>query len=305
VENHVIPLQQQAADAGAEGSRAERGERNLLLRIISAAVLVPVALAAAYVGGWSFLLLCGLAAGGILWEWTRLVTGRSEPRLLAAGSAALLAAVVLVGIDAPAAAGAAIVAGAVLAALLALRGPAGQGAATRMLWAGGGVAYAGVGLLAPALLRRDPALGLTAFLFLAATVWMTDIFAYSAGRLAGGPLLWPRVSPNKTWAGAVGGTAGGVAGGTLVAYASGCGGLAALGVIALVLSVSAQVGDLLESAVKRRFGAKDSSHLIPGHGGLMDRLDGFLVAALAALLIGVVQGGTDAPARGLLVWCAR
>jgi phosphatidate cytidylyltransferase len=234
------------------------------------------------------------------------VIGRSEPRLLAAGAAALLASVVLVGIGAPAAAaGAAIVAGAVLAGLLALRGPFGRGAATRMLWAGGGVAYAGVGLLAPALLRRDPALGLTAFLFLAAIVWMTDIFAYAAGRLAGGPLLWPRVSPNKTWAGAVGGAAGGVAGGTLVAYASGVGNLAALGVIALVLSAAAQAGDLLESAVKRRFGAKDASHLIPGHGGLMDRLDGFLVAALAALLIGVAQGGTDAPARGLLVWCAR
>jgi phosphatidate cytidylyltransferase len=299
----VISLPQQAADA--EGSRAERGARNLLLRIISAAVLVPIVLATAYVGGWLFLLLCGLAAGGIWWEWTRLVTGKSEPRLLAAGSAALLAALVLVGLDAPAAASAVIVTGAVLAGLLALRGRFGQGAATRMLWAGGGLVYAGVGLLAPALLRRDPALGFIAFLFLAATVWMTDIFAYSAGRLAGGPLLWPRVSPNKTWAGAIGGVVGGVAGGTLVAYASGCGNVAALGVSALVLSASAQAGDLLESAVKRHFGAKDASHLIPGHGGLMDRLDGFLVAALAALLIGLAQGGTDAPARGLLVWCAR
>jgi phosphatidate cytidylyltransferase len=299
----VTPPPQQAADAGAEGSRAERGARNLRLRIISAVVLLPVVLAAAYVGGWSFLLLCALAAGGILWEWTRLVTGRSEPPLLAAGAAALLAAAGLVGVNAPAGAcAAAIVAGAVLAALLALRLGFAQDAATRMLWAGGGVVYAGVGLLAPALLRRDPELGLKAFLFLAATVWMTDIFAYSAGRLAGGPLLWPRVSPNKTWAGAIGGLAGGVAGGVLVAYASRSGSVAALGVIAVVLSVSAQAGDLLESAVKRRFGAKDASHLIPGHGGLMDRLDGFLVGALAALLIGVVHGGTDAPARGLLVW---
>jgi phosphatidate cytidylyltransferase len=276
-----------------------------MLRIISAAVLVPIALAAAYVGGWSFLIFCGLAAGGILWEWTRLVTGRSEARLLAPGAAALLAALVLVCIGAPAAAAAAIVVGTVLAGLLAARQPFGEGAATRMLWAAGGVVYAGVGFLAPALLRRDPALGLKAFLFLAAIVWMTDIFAYSAGRLVGGPLLWPRVSPNKTWSGAVGGFAGGVAGGSLVAYASGSCGVAAMGVIALVLSASAQAGDLLESAVKRRFGAKDASHLIPGHGGLMDRLDGFLVAALAALLIGIVHGGTDAPARGLLVWCVR
>jgi phosphatidate cytidylyltransferase len=305
----VISLPHEATGAGAEGSRAERGARNLVLRIISAAVLVPVVLAAAYGGGWSFFVLCGLGAGGILWEWTRLVSGRSEPRLLAPGAAALLAALVLVGIGPPAAAGAAIVVGAVLAALLAAPRPFAEGAATRMLWAGGGVVYAGVGFLAPALLRRDPALGLKAFLFLAATVWLTDIFAYAAGRLVGGPLLWPRVSPHKTWAGAVGGFVGGVAGGILVAYASGLGSgsgsMAALGVIALVLSASAQAGDLFESAVKRRFGAKDASHLIPGHGGLMDRLDGFLVAALAALLIGIVHGGTDAPARGLLVWYAR
>lgn len=294
----MTPLPQEASLAPR--ARPERGPRNLTLRILSAAVLLPVALAAAYAGGWPFLLLCGLVAGGILWEWTRLVSGRSEPRQMAAGAAALLAAALLVGAGAPAAAGAAILAGAVLAGLVSP--PFAQGAATRMLWAGGGVVYAGVGLLAPVLLRRDPALGLRAFLFLAATVWMTDIFAFSAGRLAGGPLLWPRVSPHKTWTGVVGGLAAGVAGGTLVAYAGGGGNVALLGVIALVLSASAQAGDLFESAVKRRFGAKDTSHLIPGHGGLMDRLDGFIVAALAALLIGLVQGGTDAPARGLLVW---
>jgi phosphatidate cytidylyltransferase len=131
---------------------------------------------------------------------------------------------------------------------------------------------------------------------------MTDICAYGAGRALGGPLLWPRVSPNKTWAGAVGGLAGGIAAGVLVAYASRIGNLQAVAIVALVLSVLSQAGDLLESAVKRRFGAKDSSRLIPGHGGLMDRLDGFLVAAFAALLIGILRHGTDAPALGLLIW---
>ena len=108
--------------------------------------------------------------------------------------------------------------------------------------------YAGIAFLGPALLRRDPELGFTAFLFLAATVWMTDICAYLVGRAIGGPLLWPRVSPNKTWAGAIGGLVGGVAGGTLVAYASGIGVLAVVGVIALLLSAVAQLGDLVESA---------------------------------------------------------
>ena len=131
---------------------------------------------------------------------------------------------------------------------------------------------------------------------------MTDIFAYFAGRGVGGPLLWPAISPNKTWAGAVGGLAGGVAAGILVAYASGVSRPAVVGILALLLSVLAQGGDLLESAVKRRFGAKDAGNLIPGHGGVMDRLDGFLVAALAAALIGILHQGTMAPARGLLVW---
>jgi phosphatidate cytidylyltransferase len=157
-------------------------------------------------------------------------------------------------------------------------------------------------LIAPAMLRRDPQWGLIALLFLFANVWATDIFAYFCGRAVGGPLLWPRVSPKKTWAGAVGGLAGGVAASVAVAYASGVGKLGIVGVMACVLSVLAQAGDLFESSVKRHFGAKDASHLIPGHGGLMDRLDGFIVAALAALLIGIVHQGIAAPARGLLVW---
>jgi phosphatidate cytidylyltransferase len=112
----------------------------------------------------------------------------------------------------------------------------------------------------------------------------------------------PRVSPKKTWSGAIGGTVGGVAAGTLVAALSGLGSLAAIGLVALVLSVISQAGDLLESAIKRRFDAKDSSGLIPGHGGLMDRLDGYATAVVAAGLIGLARGGFATPARGLMVW---
>lgn len=270
--------------------------RDLTLRIASAVVLVPVALAFAYWGGWSFLILCTLCAGGILWEWTRLVAGGPDPRILVPGWAALLAALAFTGIDRPGFALAGVLLGAVVAGVAdAAQSP------TRPGWAAGGVIYAGIGFLAPALLRRDAELGLSAFLFLAVTVWMTDIVAYLVGRGVGGPLLWPQVSPKKTWSGALGGLAGGVVGGTVVAYASGVG-EPGTAIVALGLSALSQAGDLFESAVKRRFGAKDTGRLIPGHGGLMDRLDSFVVAALAAIVIGVVHQGTHAPARGLLVW---
>jgi phosphatidate cytidylyltransferase len=112
----------------------------------------------------------------------------------------------------------------------------------------------------------------------------------------------PRVSPNKTWSGAVGGTAAAVAGGVIVASQFHAGGLVTIGLVALILSVISQAGDLLESAIKRHFNAKDASQLIPGHGGLMDRLDGFVTAAIAGAAIGIAHGGLDAPARGLMVW---
>jgi phosphatidate cytidylyltransferase len=293
--------------AGATEPRAG----NLTLRVASAAVLAPVAVAITYAGGWIFLLLCTIAAGIILWEWIALVSHRADARTLTIGWAALIAAMLLIGLGRPAAAGVPIVAGAIVAGVFAAAWSRVQRAIVPSdaaegpwsgLWAAAGVLYAGALLVSPALLRADRAWGFTALLFLFANVWATDIFAYFCGRTIGGPLLWREVSPKKTWSGAVGGLLGGVAASVAVAYASGIGRLGIVAVMALVLSVLAQAGDLFESAVKRRFGAKDASHLIPGHGGLMDRLDGFLVAALAALVIGIAHQGMAAPARGLLVW---
>ena len=287
---------QRAERTGADVT-AEAGEAsNLALRVSSAAVLAPAVLAITYVDGWSFLVLCALAAAGILWEWTHL-TATADARNLAPGLAALAAALALIGVHQPGMGAVVIAAGAGLAAAIAGRANPDAG-----IWAATGVVYAGIAFFGPAVLRQDPRWGLTALLFLFATVWTTDIFAFLCGRAFGGPLLWSRVSPKKTWAGAIGGAAGGVAAGVAVAYASGVGKLGIAGVMALVLSVLAQAGDLFESAVKRRFGAKDAGRLIPGHGGLMDRLDGFLVAAFAALLIGIVRQGTAAAGAGLLIW---
>ena len=114
--------------------------------------------------------------------------------------------------------------------------------------------------------------------------------------------MCPAVSPNKTWSGALGGSAAAIVVGLIVAVAAGIGALGAIALLSLGLSIASQIGDLVESALKRRFGAKDAGHLIPGHGGLMDRLDGFLTAALAAALVGAARGGIDEAARGLLVW---
>jgi len=169
-------------------------------------------------------------------------------------------------------------------------------------WMLAGLVYAGILLLGPVALRRDAEFGFAAILFLFAVVWVTDIAAYFTGRALGGPKLWPAVSPKKTWSGAIGGMLGAVAAGLLILWLMGLAIAPMLAIVAAALSAISQGGDLIESSIKRHFGAKDASHLIPGHGGLMDRLDGFLTAVLAAVMVGLLRGGLDGPARGLIVW---
>jgi phosphatidate cytidylyltransferase len=254
-------------------------------------VMAALAIVTAAVGGWSFTLFWAAAAIVVYWEWSSMVARHAKVPLVAGGAALVLAAAAA-GSGHMDYAAAAVAAGAIGVALLARR---------RRAWSAGGVLYAGVLVLAPVVLRRDPQSGPAAVFFLYAVVWATDILGYFAGRLIGGPRLAARISPKKTWAGACGGVAGAVAAGvgfTLLA------GYTMLGsaLAAFVLSIVSQAGDLLESAVKRRFGVKDASHVIPGHGGLMDRLDGFLAAAAVAALIGIVRGGPAAAAHGLLAW---
>jgi len=172
----------------------------------------------------------------------------------------------------------------------------------RRFWITAGIGYAGCMVLAPILLRADAVYGFSAMLLLFAIVWSTDIFAYFAGRGIGGPKLAPSISPKKTWAGAIAGTVGAILVAVALAGFIGQFDKGTIAIVALLLSIMAQLGDLLESWIKRRFGAKDASHLIPGHGGVMDRLDGFWAAAVAGCLVGVLRGGFDNAARGLLVW---
>jgi phosphatidate cytidylyltransferase len=173
---------------------------------------------------------------------------------------------------------------------------------SRFAWIVAGVVYAALLLAAPLTLRGDADLGMAAIFFLFGIVWTTDIAGYFAGRAIGGPKLAPSISPKKTWSGAIAGLLGAVIivaiGARFIPQTR----IVALLAAAVVLSVASQAGDLAESAMKRHFGAKDASQIIPGHGGVMDRLDGFWAAALLAAIIGISRGGFAAPARGLLLW---
>ncbi|OLB75313.1 MAG: hypothetical protein AUI16_12140 [Alphaproteobacteria bacterium 13_2_20CM_2_64_7] len=266
----------------------------LALRVCSALVLVPLAIGIAYLGGWPFALFWGAAAMGVLWEWIALVARSDQRSVLLTGGASLALAVALVATGHLLAAVVVLAMGAIGAASLAL--------AERRTWVAGGIPYAGALALAPIVLRADDEDGFLAMIFLFAIVWATDIGAYFVGHALGGPKLVPQVSPNKTWAGALGGLIASVVVAVAVAKVAALPALFALAMVAVVLSVFAQGGDLFESFLKRRFHAKDSGRLIPGHGGLMDRLDGFVSASAAAALIGLARGGFEAPGHGLLVW---
>jgi phosphatidate cytidylyltransferase len=170
------------------------------------------------------------------------------------------------------------------------------------VWRLAGILYAAALVAAPVVLRADPAWGLWALLWLYVTVWGSDIMAYACGRTLGGPKLWRRVSPGKTWSGLAGGTLCGVAAAVAVAALAGVPDLGAVAVLSFAVALASQGGDLLESAIKRRFGAKDTSHAIPGHGGVMDRIDGFVVAATLAALVGVTRAGWGHAGEGVLLW---
>jgi phosphatidate cytidylyltransferase len=266
--------------------------RNLLLRVLAAVVLVPLVLGCAYLGGVLWGALVTLALIGLFLEWLMVVGVLGQRRVAMAGAIALAVAgacLVLARIEL-----------ALLAAAIGLVA-VGALASQSRLWAVAGFLYAVSPLFAAILLRADQQLGFAALIFVLLVVWATDVGGYFFGRGIGGPKLWPRVSPNKTWAGAVGGFAASL----MVASgfaAFGFGKTSPMLLLGAALSIASQLGDLFESAVKRHFGVKDSSHIIPGHGGLMDRLDGFVAAIVLAAIFGLLRGGLDGVGRAIMVW---
>lgn len=276
----------------APATGAGRDLRNLVKRIAAAAVLAPLAVAAAYAGSWLWIALVTAATIGLYFEWLGIVGTAGEMRSTAAGTVALaLAGVSLAfGQYSPA----------LLVLVLGIAGAAAL-APQRRGWSAAGFAYAAAAELAAVLVRADARMGFVALIFILLIVWATDIGGYFAGRGLGGPKLWPRVSPNKTWAGAVGGFLGSLI--VAVGFAVvGVGRILPLLAVAGGLSIVGQLGDLFESAVKRRFGVKDSGHTIPGHGGLMDRLDSLVAVLVLAAILGALRYGMDGVGRGLMVW---
>lgn len=271
-----------ARAAHARQARSQPG--GLLLRIASSLVMAPLALAAAWFGTPFLPVLVALGAAGMGREWARLSGGTALP-VKCAVIATALAAVLATSLGAPVTA--------ILVALcgaIAVWGTAVATKAPAPLWTVLGTLWLSLPCIAMLWVGAGEN-GRLSILFLFAVVWVSDIGAYAAGRVIGGARLAPSLSPNKTWAGAIGGLV--------------CAGLVGLGAALLLrsavavavaaslgLSVAAQLGDLAESLAKRRFGAKDSGALIPGHGGLLDRLDSMLTAACVQALL-VLLGVPD------------
>jgi phosphatidate cytidylyltransferase len=276
--------------------KAERPARNgtpirqadrwgdLRTRVLSTIVMIPAAVLCAWIGGAAFAAMVGLISIGMAYEWLRMCRAPLDP-LSVLLFASLPLAVLLTALGTG---GGALVLLAVITAAATAR-PRAPGLARLLPF---GVPYIGPAAIALVWLRSASDHGFANVVILLLVIWATDIGAYAVGRALGGPRLAPRISPGKTWSGSVGGLLAGMAVGVAAAFVLGigiAGWQAAL--LAGVIGSVGQAGDLLESLLKRRFDVKDSGHLIPGHGGLLDRLDAVLTAAPAAALLALLLGG--------------
>lgn len=263
----------------------------LRTRVVSALILAPVALIPAFLGPRVWDVLVAVMGACMAWEWARLC---GSGRLSRVGAVSIVIAPAAVAIAAL---------WAVIPALIIVGGGVvliGLGArlegVRNPVWSAMGVAYVGVPCVAMAWLRAIPDDGLATLLWVLALVWATDTGGYIAGRGLGGPKLAPRISPNKTWAGLIGGVIAAAAVGVAAAFLVPDVPAWIAVPLSAALAVVEQAGDLFESAVKRRFGVKDSSRLIPGHGGVLDRVDGLLAVSLTVAALSGAVGHT------ILIW---
>lgn len=272
------------ADTPAPAAEPAKPSRagDLKVRVLSALVMAPVVLGAVWIGGWVFHALIVFGSVIAVSEWTNIVPSarRLPARLMAAvGIAVALMAQIAAG---PAAGLGVAAAFAVMTAIV------GGGSDRGLL--GFGILYVAAGMAGLVWLRDLPDVGLSLFLFVLFAIWATDIGAYAAGRSIGGPKLAPRISPKKTWAGLIGGMLSSALFGWLVALAFDAARPDIAILVGAAVAVVGQAGDLFESAVKRRYNVKDSGQLIPGHGGILDRIDGLLAAAPVLALFHAAVG---------------
>ncbi len=261
------------------------------LRTLSALVLAPVAVASAWLG-WPWLPIVTAVAGAVMaWEWARLC---QSGRLGVSG--VMLIGAVLGAVAAAAAVGVApaigvSLAGAAVVCWMARREPGGAAP-----WLALGALWVALPCVLLLWLAGMDGAGRVTVLWIFAIVWSTDIGAYAVGRWLGGPRLAPRWSPGKTWTGLIGGAGCAALAGWGTARVLGISAVLPLVLVSAGLAIVEQFGDLAESVAKRRFGVKDSSGLIPGHGGLLDRLDGLLAVIPAVALLSLIDDG------GVLTW---
>jgi phosphatidate cytidylyltransferase len=258
---------------------------NLGVRAVSTLVLVPLVLAAVWLDGLWFLLLMSVGVALLAIEWGQMTAPQAPVRIATAVTGAVLACLFLVFQDHTALAWMAMVIGAGAAALIA------RGVAERPADAAFGVVYIAIPSVCLIWLRDKPE-GMWWTYFLFAVTWAADIFAFLVGSTLKGPKLWPRFSPNKTWSGFIGGLIGSMGVGAAVAMLTPLHlSLPAAAAIGLMGGAATMAGDLWESMLKRRFGVKDSGDLIPGHGGLLDRVDGLMFAAVVLAAARLVDFG--------------
>lgn len=274
----------------AQSSKTAKSMSDLKPRLIAGAVMAAVALAVAYAGPKPFALLVIAVALIMCWEWGRVVRGEEFGLAFVVHAGTIIVAGVLAAVGLPALGGVAVAIGGIILLVMPL-GP-------RQAMSAAGVAYVGFPTVAMLWLRADVSLGFVAILFIFAIVWGSDIGAFAAGRTIGGPKLWPRVSPNKTWAGFLGALAAGLVSGLIFAQVVSGASSLVLGTNGMLLAFVAQMGDLAESALKRQFGIKDSSAIIPGHGGVMDRADSTVAVSVAVSILALLVNPAS-PARAL------
>lgn len=274
----------------AQASKTAKSMSDLKPRLIAGAVMAAVALALAYAGPKPFALLVIAVALIMCWEWGRVVRGEEFGLAFVVHAGTIIVAGVLAAVGLPALGGVAVAIGGIILLVMPL-GP-------RQAMSAAGVAYVGFPTVAMLWLRADVSLGFVAILFIFAIVWGSDIGAFAAGRTIGGPKLWPRVSPNKTWAGFLGALTAGLVSGLIFAQVVSGASSLVLGTNGVLLAFVAQMGDLAESALKRQFGIKDSSAIIPGHGGVMDRADSTVAVSVAVSILALLVNPAS-PARAL------